>query len=82
MWSEVKKQGILWCDGLVDTGSRANKSGRKGKHMSDEDSDDEPSVTQPKKKKKKVDNEAKVQEIVDDLKLKHGTQYTVMQLRI
>ena len=30
------------------------------------------------KKKKKHDNEAKVQEIVDD----HGTQYTVMQLCI
>ena len=86
MWSEVKKQGMLWCDGLVDTGSKANKSGRKGrgKYVSDEDSDDEPSMTPPKKKKKKVDrdNEAKAQEIFDDLKSKHGTQYTVMQLRI
>ena len=54
--SEVKKQGMLWCDGLVDTGSKASKSGCK--HVSDEDLDDEPSVTQPKKKKKKVDNEA------------------------
>ena len=82
MWSEVKKQGMLWCDGLIDAGSKANKSGRRGRCMSDEDSDDEPSVTQPKKKKKKVDNEDKVQKIVDDLKSKHGTQYTVMQLRI
>ena len=82
MWSEVKKQGMLWCDGLVDTGSKANKFDSKGKHVSDEDSDDEPYVTQPPKKEKKQDNEAKIQEIVDDLKSKHGTQYTVVQLRI
>lgn len=80
MWSEVKKQGMLWCDGLLDAG--AKKSGRKGKYVSDEDSDDEPPVTQHKKKKKKPDNEAKVQEIIDDLKSKYGTQYTIMQLRI
>ena len=82
MWSEVKKQGMLWCDGLVDAGTKANKSGRKGRHVSDEDSDDEASATQPRKKKKKLDNEDKVQEVVDDLKSKHGTKYTVMQLRI
>ncbi len=53
MWSEVKKQGMLWCDGLVDTGSKANKSGHKGTHVSDEDSDDESCMTQPKKKRKR-----------------------------
>ena len=68
MWSEVKRQGMLWCDRLVDAGSNAGKSGRKGRCLSDEDSDDEPAVAQPKKKKKQChDNEDKVQEIVDDL---------------
>ena len=43
MWAGVKKQGTLWCDGLLDTGNNAIKSGRKGRHVSDEDSDDEPS---------------------------------------
>ena len=79
MWSEVKRQGMLWCNGL---GGKAGKSGCKGRCLSDEDSDDKPSVAQPKKKKQCHDNEDKVQEIVEDLKLKHGTQYTVMQLCI
>ena len=83
MWLEVKKQGALWCDGLLDMGSQATKAGRKGRHASDEDSDDEPSrhvhVSQRKKKK---DNEAKVQEIVDSLKSKYGSQFTIMQIRI
>lgn len=65
MWSEVKNQRMLWCDGLVDARSKANKSNHKGRH--EEDSDDEASASQPKKKKHNT---------------KHGTQYTVMQLRI
>ena len=64
MWSEVKRQGMLWCDRLVDAGNKAGKSGRKGRCLSD----DEPAVAQPKKKNKQChDNEDKVQEIVDDL---------------
>ena len=81
MWADVKKQGMLWCDGLLDTGSNAIKSGRKGRHVSDEDSDDEPSRTVSRRKKKK-DNEVKVQEIVDSLKSKYESQFTIMQLRI
>lgn len=81
MWAEVKKQGTLWCDGLLDTGNNAIKSGRKGRHVSDEDSDDEPSRTVSRRKKKK-DNEVKVQEIVDSLKSKYESQFTIMQLHI
>ena len=36
----------------------------------------------PKRRKKELDDEDRVQEIFNDLKSKHGTQYTVMQLRI
>ena len=42
--------------------------------MSDADSDNEPPTTQHKEKKKS-DNEAEVQEILDDFKSKYGTQY-------
>ena len=81
MWLEVKKQGTLWCDGLLDTGSQATKASRKGRRVSDEDSDDEPAQYVSQRKKKK-DNEAKVQEIVDSLKSKYGSQFTIMQIRI
>ena len=85
MWSEIKRSPRtgLWCDGLVDdSSSKSSKSGRKRKRAaSNEESDDEANQSM-KTQKKKVDNEIKVQEIVDSLKSKHGTKYTVMQLRI
>ena len=86
MWSDIKKSQCttLWCDGLLDEESgkcgKSSKSGHKRKRaVSDEESDDEASQS-TKTQKKKVDNEDKVQEIVDSLKSKHETKYTVMQL--
>ena len=86
MWGETKRSPctVLWCDGLVDDSSgkssKSSKSGRKRKRAaSDEESDDEANQS-TKTQKKKVDNEIKVQEIVDSLKSKYGTKYTVMQL--
>ena len=89
MWGEIKRSPCtaLWCDGLVDDSSgkssKSSKSGRKRKRAaSDEESDNEANQPTKIQKKKKADNEIKVQEIVDSLKSKHGTKYTVMQLRI
>ena len=48
------------------------------KRKRDERSDDEKKT----QSKKKVDNEVEVQKIMDSLKSKNGTKYTVMQLRI
>ena len=91
MWGEIRKNRCtaLWCDGLVDDesgkSSKSSKPGRKRKHAaSDEESDYEATSSQSTKtqKKKKMGNETKVQEVVDSLKSKHGTKYTVLQLRI
>ena len=84
MWDEIKRSPCtaLWCDGLVDDSSgklsRSSKSGRKRKRAaSDEESDDV--ANQSIKTQKKVDNEIKVQEIVDSLKSKHGTKYSAIE---
>ena len=91
MWGEIRKNRCttLWCDGLVDDeSSKSNKSSKPGHKRkcaaSDEESDDEATSSQSTKtqKKKKMDNEIKVQKIVHSLKSKHGTKYTVLQLRI
>ena len=88
MWCDIKKasgqNATLWCDGLVDDERlKTSKSGSKRKSKaSDVESDDEVHSSKRSQKKKKVENDSKVQEIVDRLKSKHGTQYTVMQLRI
>ena len=72
---------VLWCDGLetdeltVTTSTSTSK--KKPLHVSDSDSDDGDVGTS---KRKKSDNE--VQKIVDDLKKRHGEQYTFMQIRI
>lgn len=89
MWSDLRKSNstTLWCDGLIDEesgkASKSSKSSRKRKHVaSDDESDGEPSQTTKTQKRKKVESDAKVQEVVDSLKSKHGTKYTVFQLRI
>ena len=89
MWGDIKKSSstALWCDGLIDyesdKPSKFGKSGRKRKRAaSDDESDNEASQSTKTQKKKKVDNDVEVQKIVDSLKSKHGTKYTVFQLRI
>ena len=88
MWADIKKSKsqctTLWCDGLFDDESgKSGKSGRKRKQAaSDDESDNEAHQSKKICKKKKVDNEAKVQEIVDSLKSKYGSKYTTFQLQI
>ena len=75
LWSDLRKPGskvTVWCDGLKDKGTASRK------HAHSEDSEDE----RPSKRKKQAENETKVEEIVDDLKTKHGSSFSPMQLRI
>ena len=80
MWCDIRKckNTCLWCDGLIETNK---KSKRKRKHVISEDEDS--GEDRPKSKKKHQDsNDEKVQEIVDELKTKHGSKYSFMQIRI
>ena len=82
MWSDIRKQRsctTLWCDGLVEFGSKCSKSNLKRKHASDDESEEE---LPRSRKKKKAANEDKVQDIVDNLRSKHGPKFTTLQLRI
>ena len=75
----------LWCMGVSD-------KRRRGKHRRDYsdsnsecDSDDTRQRSRSKSKKKKTKYEEKVErvdELVDELKLKHGTMYTNIQYRV
>ena len=79
-WCDIRKckNTCLWCDGLIETNK---KSKRKRKHVISEDEDS--GEDRPKSKKKHQDsNDEKVQEIVDELKTKHGSKYSFMQIRI
>lgn len=81
VWSALRKPGskvTLWCDGLVDRRGAGNS--RKRPQSDEPGSDSESTVTRPKKKQ--VDRDRKVQDIVDDLKGTHASNYTQMQLRI
>ena len=89
MWGDIHKSSstTLWCDGLIDDesgkSSKSSKSSRKRKYVaSDDDSDGEQSQSTRPQKRKKVEKDEKVQEVVESLKSKHGTKYTVFQLRI
>ena len=65
MWSDIRKQRsytTLWCDGLVEVGSKCSKSGVKRKHASDDESEEE--LPRRRKKKKKAATEDKVQEVI------------------
>ena len=75
----------LWCMGV-------SEKRRRGKHRrdysdsnSEYDSDDTRQRSQSKSKRKKTKHEEKlerVDELVDELKLKHGTTYTNIQYRV
>ena len=83
MWSEIKKPGStsLWCDGLIEATTKPKASRRRKLQLSD-DSDDENLLFPQPKKRARVDNQEKVQEIVDILNNKHGSKYTPLQVRI
>ena len=83
IWNCINKgkEVTLWCDGLNDSTS---SKPRKGKHIEvdlDEYSDDDSTRTMQKKSKKEQQEE-KLEEIVTELKGKHGKNYTTMQYRI
>ena len=82
MWSDIRKQRscTLWCDGLVEFGSKCSKSNIRRKHASDDESEEE--LPRSRKKKKKAANEDRVQEVVDNLRSKQGSKFTTLQLRI
>ena len=90
-WSCVKSSNKtnLWCDGLKVSAPlvATNKRNLKMADInSDLDSDfDSETTSSTKKKKKKARisyEEEEVQEVVDSLKQKHGSDFTVMQYRM
>ena len=73
LWSDLRKTGskvMLWCDGL-----RGKTVSRK-RSCSTEKPEARPS------KGKKEDNASRVEEIVEDLKCTHGSNFSPMQIRI
>ena len=65
----------MWCDGLVEVGTKCSKSGGKRKRASDDEFGEEG----PRyRKKMKAATEDKVQEIVDALKSKYGKKFTTV----
>ena len=91
-WSCVKSSNKtnLWCDGLKVSAPlvATNKRNLKMADInSDLDSDFDSETTSSTKKKKKKQarisyEEEEVQEVVDSLKQKHGSDFTVMQYRM
>ena len=78
LWSDVKNaktKAVLWCDGLIDKSNQKRKSGETV-----DSEDDKPS--KKKARKSQPDTDKKVQDVVNDLKAKHTSGYTPMQLRI
>ena len=81
LWASIVKDPTkkqVWCDGLVDhlTGPFGGTK-RRNKKDDLEDGD-----ISSKKKKLQTNREDKVQETVDKLKEKHGSDFTPMQYRI
>lgn len=93
-WSSMKSSSKtnLWCDGLKVSAPLVSSNKRNLKMAdlnSDLDSDLDCETTSSTKKKKKKKKQARisyeeeeVQEVVDNLKEKHGSDFTVMQYRI
>ncbi len=78
IWSDIKsgKKHVLWCNGLKRQDSR-------GKRSSPNDSDsDDAEIQKSTKKRKTDDKEERVGRVLDQLKKKHGENYTQFQLRI
>lgn len=66
----------LWCDGL------RKRHGKKKKGRELDGDEDGEEVHQPKKKKKNEERDDRIQDLVEELKKKHGEKYTQMQYRI
>ncbi len=80
LWSllrQPQKNTVLWCDGLTAG------AGHKRKHSDDEDdSDTEQQQSRRSRTKKHDKNMQQVQDTVDQLKARYGSNYTQMQFRI
>lgn len=79
-WSDVRaqKKVYLWCDGLKE--SSCSVVSRRRSTPDVDDANDRPA---PKKRKNvQEDREEQVQDTIDELKKKHGSAYTPMQIRI
>ena len=74
---------MLWCDGLSDI-SKRKRSLTVDENESDEDHEPEKRSSSKKKKRSlaQEEREEKVQNTIDQLKEKHGSTYTPMQMRI
>lgn len=80
VWGKLSTTS-LWCDGLRFDDSSSSKN-RKRKCGSDSEEDDGQYCKRKKKPKPGREREEEVQQIVDDLQEKHGSNFTIMQLRI
>ena len=75
--------GTLWCDGKAD--HRSAKRSVSDLNFSDSDGENNARLPKSKSKKKRTRYEEKAERIedtVDQLKEKHGNQYTLVQYRI
>ena len=80
LWSllrQSQKNTVLWCDGLIA------RAGHKRKHSDDEDDSDTEQQQSRRSRSKKQDTNVQVQDTVEQLKAKYGSNYyTQMQFRI
>lgn len=76
IWNDIKKgqKHVLWCDGL-----KIRDLKRKKSNSNDSDNEDEKGS---KKRKTVDDKEERVGQVIDQLKRKHGDNYTHFQFRI
>ena len=78
IWKDVNKgtKVVLWCNGL------RSKSKKRVASDDERDDDDIDHDFRRKRSRKAEEREDKVSSILKDLKAKHGTKFTPMQLRI
>lgn len=75
IWEQllVGKSITLWCDGMTSS---------RNKKRSCDELEEESEKRKSKKRKKDTTREEQVEELIEGLKVKHGTAYTPMQFRI
>lgn len=88
LWADVQKgtKVVLWCDGLSGSKGKQKRSlSVDDENESDEDHQEPGKKSVSKKKKRSLaqeEREEEVQNTIDQLKEKHGSTYTPMQVRI
>ena len=84
LWANVKQPNSkvnVWCNGLKETLSATVSRDTKHKRKRP-DSEDVSVSANKRKKQQQANKEVEVQDVVDDLKQKHGSKFTTMQYRI